>query len=211
MKLRRAEILSLVLVLATFVVAVLIYPSLPDKMASHWGFNNEVNGYMGRFWGTFITPVVMFGCWLLFIIIPRIDPKKQNIQKFLKYFDIFILVFMLFFVYVYDLTIFWNLGYQFTFIQLLAPAFALLFYFIGMMIEHAESNWTIGIRTPWTLSSEDVWYKTHKLGGKLFRGVAVLSLLGMIAPQYAFYFVLFPIIAVIIYLVVYSYLEYRKK
>jgi uncharacterized membrane protein len=193
------------------VVAILIYPNLPDKMASHWGLNNEVNGYMGKFWGTFLTPIVMFGCWLLFVIIPRIDPKKQNIQKFLKYFDIFILVFMLFFVYIYDLTIFWNLGYEFIFIQLMTPALALLFYFIGMMIEHAEPNWTIGIRTPWTLSNEDVWYKTHKLGGKLFRIVAIISLLGMIIPKYAVYFILLPIILVVIYLFVYSYLEYRKR
>jgi uncharacterized membrane protein len=79
------------------------------------------------------------------------------------------------------------------------------------MIGHAEPNWTIGIRTPWTLSNEEVWYKTHKLGGKLFRVVAVLSLLGLIFPQHAVWFILVPVVIVAIYLVVYSYLEYRKK
>lgn len=211
MKLRKNEILSFLLVLVTFLVTVLIYPSLPEKIASHWGFNNEVNGYMGKFWGVFLVPTIMLGCFILFIIIPRIDPKKQNIQKFEKYFDLFILSFMLFFAYIFALTIFWNLGYRFVLIQFMAPAFALLFYVIGIMIKHAEPNWTIGIKTPWTLSDEDVWYKTHRLGGKLFQAVALVSLLGILMPQYAIYFVLFPIIFVVIYLFVYSYLVYRKK
>jgi uncharacterized membrane protein len=184
---------------------------MPDRIASHWGFNNEVNGYMGKFWGVFLLPIVILGCTILFMIIPRIDPKKQNIQKFKKYFDLFISVFLLFFVYVYALTIFWNLGYHFILIQFMAPALALLFYTIGVMVKHAEPNWTIGIRTPWTLSSEEVWYKTHKLGGKLFQIVAFISLLGAVLPQYAFYFILFPIIIAVIYVFVYSYLEFHKK
>jgi len=211
MRLPRIEILSFILVLITFIAAVLIYPSMPDRIASHWGFNNEVNGYMGKFWGVFLLPIVILGCTILFMIIPRIDPKKQNIQKFKKYFDLFISVFLLFFVYVYALTIFWNLGYHFILIQFMAPALALLFYTIGVMVKHAEPNWTIGIRTPWTLSSEEVWYKTHKLGGKLFQIVAFISLLGAVLPQYAFYFILFPIIIAVIYVFVYSYLEFHKK
>ncbi|MEI6280837.1 MAG: SdpI family protein [bacterium] len=211
MKIRKNEILVFVLVLVTFVAAFLIYPSLPNKIASHWGIDNEVNGYMGKFWGVFLLPIMMFGFAILFMVIPRIDPKRQNIEKFEKYFDNFVLGFMFFFMYIYALTIFWNLGYRFILIQFMAPAFAVLFYLIGTMIKYAEPNWSIGIRTPWTLSNEDVWYKTHKLGGKLFQIVAAVSLLGMILPQYAIYFVVVPIILVAIYLVVYSYLEFRKK
>lgn len=211
MKLRKAEILSFVLVLATFVAALLIYPYMPEKIASHWGIDNEVDGYMGKFWGTFLVPVMMLGFSILFIVIPRIDPKKQNIEKFEKYFDLFIFAFMFFFVYIYALTIFWNLGYMFNLIQFMAPAFAILFYVIGIMTKHAEPNWTIGIRTPWTLSNENVWRQTHERSGKLFQAVGVLSLLGILVPNYAIYFVLFPVIFVAIYSFVYSYLIYKKE
>jgi uncharacterized membrane protein len=211
MKLRRNEILTFIIVVAMFIAAALIYPHLPEKVASHWSINNQVNGYMGRFWGAFLLPIIGAMCWLLFMFVPRIDPKRRNIEKFKIYFDLFIFTFLFFLAYIYSLTIFWNLGYRFVFIQFLAPAFALLFYVVGIMIGHAEPNWTIGIRTPWTLSNEEVWYKTHKLGGKLFRVVAVLSLLGLIFPQHAVWFILVPVVIVAIYLVVYSYLEYRKK
>jgi uncharacterized membrane protein len=166
---------------------------------------------MGKFWGMFLLPTIMLVCYLIFLIIPRLDPKKENIRKFEKYYDLFILTFIFFFAYIYSLFIFWNLGYHFILIQFMAPALALLFYVVGVMITHAEPNWTIGIRTPWTLSSEEVWYKTHKLGGKLFKVTAVISLLGIFLPQYAIYFIFIPVIAAAIYLVLYSYLEYRKK
>ena len=211
MKLRRVEIMSFVLVLVTFLAAYLVYPQMPERIATHWGLNNEVNGHMGKFWGVFLLPIIMLVCYLIFIIIPHLDPKKENIRKFEKYYDLFILTFIFFFAYLYSLFIFWNLGYHFILIQFMAPALALLFYVVGVMIVHAEPNWTIGIRTPWTLSNEDVWYKTHKLGGKLFQAVAVISLLGILLPQYAIYFIFIPVIAVALFSVLYSYLEYRKK
>ena len=211
MKLKKIEILSFVIVLATFVAGILVYPHMPERIASHWGANGQVNGYMGKFWGTFFLPVIMLACALLFLTIIRIDPKKQNIEKFRKYFNMFILTFLLFFSYIYALIIFNNFGYQFNMLQFLAPALAVLFFVVGTMIKHAEPNWTIGIRTPWTLSNEEVWYKTHQLGGKLFQIVAVISLLGIIMPQYAVWVIILPVLAVALFLVLYSYLEYRKK
>lgn len=212
LKIRKFEILSLILILIfiTFLVGIIVYPYLPLEMSSHWGINNQVNNYIDRFWGVFLLPIIILICSLIFIIIPRADPRKENIEKFQKYYDLFVLTFILFFVYVYVLTIFWNLGYHFIFLQSLAPAFTFLFYVVGVMIEHAEPNFTIGFRTPWTLASDEVWYKTHKLGGKFFRVVALLALLGIVLPQYAIWFIIVPVILVSIYLFYYSYLEFKK-
>lgn len=210
MRIRKIEVLSFVVVLATFLVAVLIYPQMPDRIVSHFGLRGEANGYMGKFWGVFLLPTIMLIIYFIFLFIPRIDPKKENIQKFKKYYDFFILAFMLFFVYIYALMIFRNLNYSFNFIQFMAPALALLFYVVGVLLKHAEPNLTIGIRTPWTITNDEVWYKTHKLGSKLFKVVAFICLLGIILPKYALYFVLLLVIASAVYLVFYSYLEYRK-
>jgi uncharacterized membrane protein len=210
MKIRKVEILSFFVVLATFVVAVLVYPQMPDRIVSHWGINGEANDQMGKFWGVFLLPTITLICYLILTIIPRTDPKKQNIQKFQKYYDLFILAFTIFFVYVYMLTIFWNLNYHFVFMQFLTPALAILFYIVGIMFKYVEPNLSIGIRTPWTIANDDVWHKTHKLGSKLFKIAAFICLLGIIMPQYALYFVLLPIIIASLYLVLYSYLEYRK-
>jgi hypothetical protein len=79
------------------------------------------------------------------------------------------------------------------------------------MVENAKRNWFIGIRTPWTLSSDSVWDKTHKLGGKLFKVSGIIALFGVIFPLFAFYLVIVPVISVAFYTMLFSYLEFRKE
>jgi uncharacterized membrane protein len=96
-------------------------------------------------------------------------------------------------------------------IQVLSPAFAVIFYYAGVLTQNAHRNWFVGIRTPWTLSSVTVWQKTHKLGGKLFKLTALLSLFGTVLPQLAIYLIMAPVIFTTITVFVYSYLEYQKE
>jgi uncharacterized membrane protein len=85
-----------------------------------------------------------------------------------------------------------------------------LFYYLGILTENAKRNWFIGIRTPWTLSNDKVWNKTHKLGGKLFKIVGIVAFLGILFQKYVLLFIISAVIAVAIYIIVYSYFEYKK-
>ena len=208
---RKINILILLIILISFAVGWYLYPLMPERMASHWNVRGEVDGYMLKFWGLFLMPIVALVIFLLFLLIPRIDPLKKNIEKFRKYFDWFVLLIILFLLYIYKLSILWNFGWRFDMGQVLAPAFALLFYYTGILIAHAERNWFVGIRTPWTLTNEVVWRKTHQLGGKMFKTSGLICLLGIILPAFAFWFILTPIIFTTIYTIVYSYFEYRKE
>ena len=210
MKLHKLEVISLILVILSFLVGWYFYPQLPQQVASHWNSQGQVNGYMSKFWGAFLLPIILTGMFLIFLIVPRIDPKRENIEKFRTYFNSFIVLLFLFMFYIYALTLAWNMGYQFDFVRFISPAFAVLFYDISILIAHAEPNWTIGIRTPWTLSNAEVWKKTHALGAKLFRYSALIGLLGVIFPKIAIWLILLPIIASTLWVFVYSYLEYRK-
>ena len=207
---RKTEKLVLAVIAVSFVIGIALYPEMPDQMASHWNAAGEVDGYMPKFWGLFLMPLITLGMFLLFITIPRIDPLKANIQKFRGNFDMFILIIIFFMFYIYMLTLFWTMGYRFSMIQLMSPAFAVLFYYAGILMQNAKRNWFIGIRTPWTLSSTKVWDKTHKLGAKMFKVAAVIILAGVVLPNYAIYFILIPILFSAFYLIVYSYREYRK-
>ncbi len=184
---------------------------MSEKMASHWNIQGEVNGYMSKFWGLFLMPIISIGLLILFILIPKIDPLKANINKFRKYFDGFIVLIMIFLFYIYLLTLFWNLGFRFDMGRLMVPALGILFYYCGILVENAKRNWFIGIRTPWTLSNEKVWEKTHKIGGKLFKIAGLIALLGIFFPNYAFYFILVPVLLVAVYTIAYSYFEYQKE
>ena len=183
---------------------------MPEQMASHWGAQGEVNGYASRFVGLFLMPIVSVFMLLLFIILPKIDPLKKNIKKFRGYYEKFILIIIAFLFYIYILSLAWNLNYRFNMISMMVPALGLLFYYAGILTENAKRNWFIGIKTPWTLSSEIVWVKTHKLGGKMFKASGIISLLGLFFPKYAIWFVLVPVLFTAIYTFIYSYIEYQK-
>lgn len=211
MNVRKTTIISLLIILISFIIGIYLYPQMDDLMASHWNAEGEVDGYMPKFWGLFLMPFVSIGLLLLFILVPKIDPLKANIKKFRKYFNIFIVIIFLFFFYVYILTILWSLGMRFNMVYPLIPAFTILFYYVGILVEKAKRNWFIGIRTPWTLSSDKVWEKTHKIGGKLFKAVGIIALFGILFGKYAMLFLVIPIILVSCYTVAYSYFEYQKE
>ena len=80
--------------LLTFIVTIALYPVMPDMIPSHWNAAGQVNGYMSKLWGLFLIPVIMAGFVALFVLLPRIDPLKKNYDKFRRYYEGFILVFV---------------------------------------------------------------------------------------------------------------------
>lgn len=201
----------LLVTLVCFAAASYFYPLLPEKVASHWNAAGEVDGHMSRFWGAFLAPVIMTGMLMMFWLIPRIDPRRRNIQEFFGAFKTFIALVFLFFAYVYALTLWWNLGGQFNLAKFLVPALAGLFYAAGDLVAQAKPNWFVGIRTPWTLENENVWNKTHALGGKLYKLCGLLALLALFWPGRAFVLVVVLIVGVSLFLMVYSYVEYTRQ
>jgi uncharacterized membrane protein len=156
----------LLLIVLSFAVSFYFYPRLPERVASHWNAAGVVDGYMSRFWGAFLMPVVISAMAMLFLLLPKIDPLKANYEKFRRYFDGFIILIMLFMGYIHGLSIAWNLGIYFNFSFAMLPPMAILFYGVGVLTQNAKRNWFVGIRTPWTLSSDEIWDKTHQLGGR---------------------------------------------
>ncbi|MGC8932793.1 MAG: SdpI family protein [Candidatus Methanodesulfokora sp.] len=206
-----SEIIILGIILLSFVVSIYFYPQMPEEMASHWNAQGQVDGYLSKFWGLFLMPFFLVGLALLFTAIPKIDPLKANIEKFRQYYDGFVILFFIFLLSIHFQVILWNIGIKITPNATLPIWLGLLFFYCGILCENAKRNWFIGIRTPWTLSSEKVWDKTHKIGGKLFKIAGIVSSVGVIFQSYALFFMFVPVILVAIYTVVYSYLEYRKE
>jgi len=207
---KKSIIIAIGIIILSFAVGLYFYPSMPERMASHWNFQGRVDGYMSKFWGLFLMPIISFAMFLLFVLIPKIDPLKANVQKFRKYFDGFIILMMVFLFYIYLLTILWSLGSRFNMGQFMLPALGALFYYCGVLIEKTKRNWFIGIRTPWTLSSDEVWDKTHKIGGQLFKISGLFAVIGACLPKYALLFFFIPVLFSVIYTILYSYFTYRK-
>jgi uncharacterized membrane protein len=210
---RTSTITVLILIAAAILAGLLLWNRLPDPMASHWNVNDEVNGYMSKFWGVFMVPLMTLGMFLLFLVIPSIDPLKANIAQFREAFNLFIVLIVAFMFYVHGLSLAWNLGYtSFKMSTSMLPAMGLLFIFIGFMLRKAKRNFFIGIRTPWTLSNDRVWDETHRLGSILFMASGVLAFIGGIfGGMTAFWFLFVPLIGSTLFLLVYSYVLYQRE
>jgi uncharacterized membrane protein len=213
MSTRTTTIVILLMLVIGTVAGLLLWNRLPDQMASHWDINDQVNGYMSKVWGVFLVPAIVLGMSILFLVIPSIDPLKANIVKFRETFNVFIVLIVAFMLYIHALTLAWNLGYtNFKMSTSMLPAMGLLFIFIGFMLRKAKRNFFIGIRTPWTLSSNTVWDKTHQLGAVLFILSGILAFIGGIfGGMTAFWFLFVPLIGSTIFLLIYSYVLYQRE
>ncbi len=208
---KKSKTIILGIIILSFIIGAYFYPQMPDRVASHWNVQGEVDGYMSKFWGLFLMPIVSIGLLLLFILIPKIDPLKENIEKFRKYFDDFMVLMIVFLFYIYVLTLVWNVGLRFDMGQAIIPAIGSLFYYVGILLTNTKRNWFIGIKTPWTLSSDRVWEETHKVGGKLFKLAGIITILGLFFLKWLLWFVVVPVILFAVCTFIYSYFVYQKE
>lgn len=213
MKTRTATVLVLLMIVAATIVGIALWNKLPDPMASHWDANDQVNGYVSKFWGIFLLPLIALGVALLFLAIPNIDPLKANIAQFRNVFNVLSALVVVFLLYIYILSLRWNLGYtNFHMSQAMLPALGILFFFLGFLMRKTKRNFFIGIRTPWTLSSDYVWDETHRLGSVLFMISGVMAFIGsFFGGMTAFGLLFVPLIGSVVVTLIYSYKLYQRE
>jgi uncharacterized membrane protein len=213
MSTKNTSIITLFLIGLALLAGVFLWNQLPDSMASHWNEYDQVDGYVSKFWGVFLMPLTTLGILMLFIVLPNIDPLKANIAQFRESFNIFVVLFTAFMLYIHGLTLAWNLGYQdYKISAIMLPFMGFLFIAIGYLLRKAKRNFFIGIRTPWTLSNDVVWDKTHRLGSILFMlSGAVAMTGGFFGGMTAFLLAFIPLIGSSLFLVIYSYVLYRRE
>lgn len=174
---RVLRIASYLIAVLNLLMAAVFYPSLPDQIPMHWDFNGAVS-YSDKYQIFLMCGMaVLFA--VLFDILPKIDPRKKNYQKFGSYYDgfcVFMQIFLLIMTGVILLEGFRPGTVSVSFVVLMCVG--VLFLFIGNIMPKIKSNFYMGIKTPWALSSEEVWRKTHRLGGKCFFLAGLIMILG---------------------------------
>jgi len=164
----KTEIIPGLIILITIISSFYFYANFPDQIPIHWNFQGEVDNWGSKTFGAFFFPAIIFGMYLLFLVLPYVDPKKLKYDQFRKTYHKFKGLLILFMALIYFLTSFAGLGYNINIGVWIPIIIGFLFMFIGNYLSKIKPNWFLGIRTPWTLSSETVWQKTHQFGGKLF-------------------------------------------
>lgn len=202
--------------IANIVAYVALLPSMPDQMPSHWGLDG-VDEWSSK--ENSIALAVMPAILLIVLfIVPRIDPKRRNFDRFTGIYRTFAAVITLFMMAVSwmgPLTVWGYLSTNGTLLNtLLFGFFGVLFIGLGNYLPRIKPNFTFGIRTPWTLASEEVWRRTHRASGPVFviAGMATLvaALFSSVAPTITFWVMLVSILGATAFAGVYSYLAWRK-
>jgi uncharacterized membrane protein len=164
----RSDIAAVLLIVISGAAAVLVYPSLPEQFAVHFDASGTPDSFYGRALGASIIPAVAVGVYALFRALPHIDPRGENIREFQGAFDAIMLLTLAFLAYLQGLLLAYNLGIKYPQDALILGGVGLLFAGIGVLFRRAEPNWFVGIRTPWTLSDDEVWRRTHRAAAPVF-------------------------------------------
>lgn len=165
-KIDKLTIISTILCFAPIILGIIMYDKLPDQMASHWDFDNNVNGTMPKLVAIVLLPVIMAAVNLLLNIITSLDPKRKNINnKGLITVRLFVVVLCWI---LYPITIFSNLKENKVDINIglvVNIIIGVLFIILGNYMPKTKQNYTFGIKLPWTLDNEENWNKTHRVAG----------------------------------------------
>ncbi|MEW6721851.1 MAG: SdpI family protein [Candidatus Micrarchaeota archaeon] len=200
----------ILLIALSFALGAYAYPSLPEQSASHWNFDGEADGYSPRLFVAFFIPALLAALTALLVLLPRIDPLRANIESFRGHYYGFILAMAIFLAVIHAQAILWNLGYPVSFSLTMPILLGGLLFYLGIVLEKSKRNWFIGIRTPWTLSSDVVWERTHKAGGKVFKVAGILMLFGAVLPSFAFLMIIGLVVLASLGTAAYSYFVFRE-
>lgn len=206
---RQADLWCLALISIPILLAVWLWPSLPDPMPSHWNTSGEVDGYLPKFWGVTLMPLVAVATWAIMKIIPVISPRGFRTETFDHVIRIFTLALVAFMSLVAVLVLLESIGITAHIEQVVLAATGALLIVLGNFMSKVRKNFFIGIRTPWTLASDEVWSQTHRLGGKLFVLGGIMMMLGALLNLRHEWIIGFVVLCAV-YPILYSFLLYRR-
>lgn len=183
-----------------------------QKIPVHWGIDGKVDGYGSKFEGLFLMPLITCGLVILFAFLPYIEPRKLNLTQSKKAYTAIIFSLLGLMSAMHIIMVFSGLGYQIAVDRLIPTAIGILFVVIGNYMGKVRSNFFMGIRTPWTLSSELSWSKTHRLGGRLFvlQGFIMILVASLGYPRFSFIIIIAGAILLVLVTFIYSYIVWKN-
>lgn len=197
----------LILSLLSAAGGLILYPRLPDVVPIQWDMQGQPTNYGPKYLALVLPVVATIGMHLL----PRLDPRGANHRKSPRAYNVISAAIVVMLLSMGWLSFLPFLGIALPVGKLVGAALGVLFIIMGNYMPQVRSNYFLGIRTPWALSNETVWRKTHRAGGIAFCVLGALMVLGVFLPQ-------LPLqrLSVILLLLtmagvyVYSYLVYKR-
>jgi uncharacterized membrane protein len=203
-------IIKLLIIIGMFVTAYYFYPAMPEKFPTHWNFDGNIDGYSSKVFGVYLFPVLTLAIAFLMPLVRYMDPRKERFKQFEKPWEVIQFILVLFLAYMFFVMLYIVAHPGVSMNPFMMMGMGILFVLLGNYLGKIRQNYTIGIRVPWTIDNEEVWNKTHRLGGWCF---VIAGLIFMINASVNFMSWLIFLIAIILAAgvpIIYSYIIFRQ-
>lgn len=208
MKLQNWSIIFIFLIL--FGASVYFYQKMPAQVPIDWDSKGNIQDYGSKTFWVFFMPGLSVFVFLLLYYLPKYDPIHKNFDGFRNAYDWFVVSFLVFFSYIHGLLLLAMMSVNLNFPMLFTFGIGILFFVLGSVMKYFKRNYFAGIRTPWTLESDVVWEKTHRLGGTLFKVSSIIILVSSFFSPYGVWIILATAIGSTLFLIWYSYYVYKR-
>ncbi|MGE5371694.1 MAG: SdpI family protein [Solirubrobacterales bacterium] len=201
----------LLVLVGLLIEAVLVYPHLPAQVPFHWNIDGQVDRYAARSVGAFFPPVLTAVVYAGLALLPLIDPKRASYPRFDEAYGMIRSGLVLFLTVVYEVTIVIGLGYTLNVPMIILAGLGLFIIMIGNRMGQFRHNYFVGIKTPWTLASEEVWNRTHRMAAWLWVAGGLVCLGAAFLPgRIAFILFLSAMAVIALVPIIYSAVIYKK-
>lgn len=218
MKWLKSEWPQILILLLPVCGGVLLWDKLPQRMPIHWNAQGEIDGYASKPFATFFVPAVNLFIVGLIYFLALIDPRirkaeadsKKSYEKTLRIVRLTISTFMTM-VALTVLGIAAGLSLDMT--RIIGVGTALVIGILGNFMSKIRPNYFVGVRTPWTLESREVWIKTHRVAGRLMVAAALMLLIAALTLKGAVYVsVMVALILVMAFVpMIYSFVIHKRQ
>lgn len=190
---------------------VIIFPSLPEQIPTHWNVHGEIDDYGSKYMAFFLgaLPAMIY---LLLLYSPKFDPKRENYKKHSKAYSVITISTVLTLISIHWLTILATFNIIKSVDVFIKLIIGILFVIMGNYMSQLRFNYLTGIKLPWTLASEKVWKKTHRVGGMGFMLVGIILICtSFIKGSVSFIIFMSSLVILMLFTSIYSYIESQKE
>ena len=199
-------IITSLMILLPIVAGVILWDQLPEQIPSHWNLNGEVDGWSSKSFEVFGMPLIMLAIQWLCVLGTGADPKKANHPEKIVHLVLWIIPVINIVLSVVTYAV--ALGHEVRVEVVMPILIGLVLTIVGNYLPKCKQNYTIGIKIPWTLNSEENWNKTHRFAGWLWTVCGlVIVLTGFLG---GFWIFLGVVLLMVLAPLIYSYLLHRK-
>lgn len=202
----KTMIITSIIILAPIVAGLILWDKLPAEMATHFGENGEPNGWSSKEFAVFGMPLFLLAVHWFCAFFTGVDPKKENISN--KMMTLVLWICPVVAIFGCGSTYMYALDNSINTTALGILLVGCMFLVVGNYMPKVKQSYTLGIKLPWTLNSEENWNRTHRFAGGIWMLAGVLVLVGGFAEQ--FWVVFVAILLAVAIPTVYSYILFKK-